>query len=200
MTEIKWLAGLGNPGAGYYYHRHSIGFRLVDAIHQAGRFSAWQPAQQKQALMAKGEFAGHKLQLIKPMAYMNLSGQVLQGAMAKAQEKITLGNIMVLHDEIDISFAQIKIKCDGGDAGHNGLKDISARLGRDYHRLRFGVGHPGARHLVADFVLQNFSLEEEAQLEKIIPLFVDNFHHVLAGDNATFLHGFTPQQKKISGQ
>ena len=191
MTEITWLVGLGNPGAGYYYHRHNIGFRLIDALRDHGNFTPWQPAMKKQAMMAKGELkamgTSYKLQLIKPMSYMNLSGQVLQGALASAQEKTTIGNVMVLHDEIDIPFSQVKIKFGGGEAGHNGLKDISARLGRDYHRFRFGVGHPGARHLVSDYVLQDFTKEEEETLTRLIPLAVENFHHLVAGDAGAFL-------------
>ena len=203
-TEIKWLVGLGNPGAGYAGHRHNIGFRLLDALRDHGDFTPWQAAMQKQAMVATGELKGelkpsYKLQLIKPMAYMNLSGQVVQGAIAKSQEKMTIGNIMELHDEIDLPFGQIKIKFGGGEAGHNGLKDISARLGRDYHRVRFGVGHPGDKNLVSDFVLQNFAKDEEEKLSQLIPLLAKDFYHLLAGDKARFLDIIAKHRTDILG-
>ncbi|MDI9314400.1 MAG: aminoacyl-tRNA hydrolase [Hydrotalea sp.] len=200
-TQIKWLVGLGNPGAGYARNRHNIGFRLLDAIQLAGHFSPWQLFAKWQVVVAQGEIihnnARYPLTLIKPLAYMNLSGQALQSAMAKAQEKITIENILVLHDEIDLPFGHAKIKNGGGEAGHNGLKDISERLGRLYHRFRFGVGHPGARELVSDYVLEDFTQQEEQELSELIPVVMKNFHHILAGAPEKFLADYTSAVKTI---
>ncbi|MGI9461095.1 MAG: aminoacyl-tRNA hydrolase [Alphaproteobacteria bacterium] len=197
IPHIQWLVGLGNPGQDYHRHRHNIGFRLLDEIYQQGDFSNWQFGSQKKFATAKGMLSSHHLWLIKPLGYVNLSGKILQSIIARAQEKITLANIMVLHDDIALDFAKIKIKFDGGDAGHNGLKDISECLGKNYGRLRFGVGHPGAKHLVSDFVLQDFSNHEEKILSPLIPVIAKYFHHILDHHNGIFLQHYHVEKKII---
>lgn len=192
MQVITWLVGLGNPGTGYQYHRHNIGFRLVEAIQLAGDFTPWR-AERQQLASSQGQLAGHKLRLIKPMTYMNLSGQVVQGALARGREKITPAQILVLHDEIDLEFGRVKIKWGGGHGGHNGVRDLAARLGPDFGRLRFGVGHPGHRDLVSDFVLQNFSTDEEKQLQRLISLVVKHLPILLADGPESFLQQWSAQ-------
>ena len=132
------LAGLGNPGSRYVGNRHNIGFLAADAIHRRHSFGPWR--RRFQGETAEGQIAGERILLLKPMTFMNNSGR----SVAEAQHffKIELGDIIVLHDEIDLAAAKVRVKTGGGNAGHNGLRSISAHCGNDYVRVRIGVGRP----------------------------------------------------------
>jgi PTH1 family peptidyl-tRNA hydrolase len=154
------LVGLGNPGARYLNTRHNIGFMLIDALA-----SEWGASfkEEHRALVArlslKQKNNTHELLLVKPQTFMNLSGQAVQSLMT--YYKVDKPNILVIHDEVDQPFGNLKLQFDRGSGGHNGIKDIHERIGSDYARLRLGVGRPvNPRMRVADFVLQNFSHEE----------------------------------------
>ncbi len=157
MSDIPLLiAGLGNPGAQYARNRHNAGFMAVDTIHESYDFGPWRAKHQ--GMIAEGKLARRKTYLLKPMTYMNDSGLSV-GAAARFL-KLAPSAVVVMHDEIDLA-AGLGLQLGGGDAGHNGLRSITAALGPDYRRIRIGVGHPGGRERVHGHVLQNFSKADE---------------------------------------
>ena len=151
------IVGLGNPGSGYAYHRHNIGFRLLEALRTDVSFPGW--SVKFQGLTTTGMLGRTKLILLQPQTFMNLSGTSVQGA---AQfYKVPPENILVIHDDIDLAPGKIRFKQGGGHGGHNGLRSIDSHLGKNYWRLRIGVGHPGHSDQVAGYVLHDFPKEEE---------------------------------------
>lgn len=158
------FAGLGNPGPRYSGNRHNIGFLAVDAIHRHHRFNPWRRRFQGEA--AEGELAGAKVLLLKPETFMNESGD----AVLAAQQfyKIPLGDVTVFHDELDLAPAKVRVKVGGGNAGHNGLRSISAICGNDYQRVRLGIGHPGDKNLVYPYVLSDFFKDELPWVEVVL--------------------------------
>ncbi len=148
---IKAIIGLGNPGSAYYYQRHSIGFRVLDEL--ATRYhGSWRKNQDME--IAEISLNGSQLLLIKPQTFMNSSGRVIPYLLKKG---IKADNILVVHDELELPFGQIKIKKGGSAKGHNGLKSIIAASGDSFERLRVGIGRPTERENVPDYVLQNFT-------------------------------------------
>lgn len=156
------LVGLGNPGAKYSLTRHNVGFMVIDALLR--KLGAENDVKKDfNALVAKAKLGGHELILAKPQTYMNLSGQSVQAIMTFY--KIPMENLLVIHDEVDIPFGTVKLQKNRGHGGHNGIRDIHAKLGPDYSRLRVGVGRPTIPQMdVADYVLQNFSQDELGKL------------------------------------
>ena len=148
--DIKAIIGLGNPGSSYYYHRHSIGFRILDALLDK-HGGSWRKIQDME--IAEIMLNGVTVFLIKPQTYMNSSGKVIPYLLKKG---IKAENILVIHDELELPFGQIKIKQGGSAKGHNGLKSIIAACGDAFHRLRVGIGRPEQREAVPDYVLENF--------------------------------------------
>ena len=161
---MKLLVGLGNPGSKYEKNRHNIGFMTIDEIHGFYNFSPWKKKFQSAA--SEGYIAGQKCLLLKPMTYMNESGRAVSEAVKFY--KIPNEEIFVFHDELDIKPGKIKVKSGGGNAGHNGLKSISAHIGNEYTRIRMGIGHPGQKDIVHIYVLNNFSKEETEWLNPLI--------------------------------
>lgn len=160
-----WLiVGLGNPGAEYAATRHNIGFLAVDVL--AENLRAPNYSSKFQGECAQATLGDEKIILLKPQTYMNNSGRSVQAAAAFF--KIAPENIIVLHDELDLSLGKLRIKRGGGANGHNGLRDIDACLGQDYWRIRLGIGHPGTKEQVHSHVLTRFSVEEVAEVEKIL--------------------------------
>ncbi|EMY61019.1 aminoacyl-tRNA hydrolase [Leptospira terpstrae] len=159
------IVGLGNPGDKYKNTRHNIGFMILDALASSFGVSF---KDSKKYLETTHTWEGDKVHLLKPLEFMNLSGKSTQ-TLANLY-KIPPTQILVIQDEVDLPFGKIKNKIGGGTAGHNGLKDIVAKLGsQDFHRLRFGVGKPEKGGMeVADFVLQNFNSEEKNHLDSLI--------------------------------
>ena len=179
MSEpIKLIVGLGNPGAEYAATRHNAGFWWVDELarlHNAnfradGKFHG---------LIAKTALHGHEVQLLKPQTFMNLSGRAV-GAVANFY-KLQPAQILVVHDELDLPPGSAKLKLGGGHGGHNGLKDIIAHLGtKDFWRLRVGIGHPGERAEVVNYVLNAPRKEEQVLIgealqraQEIAPLIIE---------------------------
>ena len=154
---MKLIVGLGNPGPTYNANRHNIGFRFIEAIANAN----CSPSEKKafSGFFSKISLSGSSVGLLKPLTFMNLSGKSVQQAMAFY--KISLENVYVIHDDVEVPFGKLKLKRGGGHCGHNGLKSIDTLLGKNYWRLRVGVGRPTTQQPLADFVLQNFSSEEE---------------------------------------
>lgn len=180
-----WLfAGLGNPGAAYACNRHNIGFQAADAIAARHGFA---PFRSKfRGLLSEGSLAGEKVLLLKPQTFMNLSGESV--AAAARFYKIPRERIFVFHDELDLPPFKVKTKTGGGNAGHNGLKSIDAHLGTaDYHRVRIGIGHPGAREKVHGHVLSDFAKAEEAALETLLAAIADNAPLLVQGKTNDFM-------------
>ncbi len=157
MTTL--IVGLGNPGADYAGHRHSVGFMAAEAI--AGQGAVWRA--KFQGLFCKTDAA----YILKPQTFMNESGRSV-GALA-AFYKIPPSRIFVLHDELDLVAGKVKVKCGGGNAGHNGLRSVEAHLGTaDFWRVRIGIGHPGDRARVHGYVLSDFAKTDAVWLEPLL--------------------------------
>lgn len=160
---LLWV-GLGNPGGKYAGHRHNIGFMVIDAIGEDHGFS---PAKSKfKGLVRTGQFGSQKVVLLKPMTFMNESGQSVQQAMQFY--KIPLGNVTVFHDELDLDFGKFRLKVGGGIAGHNGLRSIKQHCGNEYQRARIGIDHPGQKDKVHSHVLSDFRKDEENMRDDIL--------------------------------
>lgn len=177
------VAGLGNPGTQYARNRHNAGFIVVDELHAHYRFGPWRA--KFEALLSEGELAGRKTYLLKPQTYMNNSGVSVGAAMRFF--KLPLSALVVIHDEIDLAAAKIKVKTGGGDAGQNGLRSITATLGPDYRRVRVGVGHPGEKSLVSGHVLQNFSKDEIDWLRPLVGAMVQAAPLLAKDDDTGFM-------------
>ena len=164
MSEIKLIVGLGNPGKEYAATRHNAGFWWVDELARIHNIQ-FKADSKFHGLVARTNVHGHEVHLIKPQTYMNLSGRAV-GALVQFY-KIEPKQILVVHDELDLPPGSAKLKLGGGHGGHNGLKDIIAHLGtKDYWRLRIGIGHPGDRNIVSDFVTDVPRKEEKALIEE----------------------------------
>ncbi|MCP1289039.1 MULTISPECIES: aminoacyl-tRNA hydrolase [Chromobacterium] len=166
MSGIRLIVGLGNPGAEYDRTRHNAGFWLVDELCWRYKGS-WRTEGKFQGDVARVDIEGQDVWLLKPMTYMNLSGQAVL-ALAHFY-KILPDQILVVHDELDLPPGAARFKQGGGHGGHNGLKDIAARLSSPaFWRLRLGIGHPGDRNEVANFVLKKPRAEEQQALDEAI--------------------------------
>ena len=163
------IAGLGNPGSQYAKNRHNVGFMALDRIAADYGFGPWRAKFQGE--MAEGKLGRRKTCLLKPSTYMNLSGDSVGAAMRFL--KLQPSSLVVLHDEIDLAAGKLKAKTGGGDAGHNGLRSITAALGPDYARVRIGVGHPGGKTQVAGHVLANFSKADDEWLSPMLSAISD---------------------------
>ncbi|WP_457606925.1 aminoacyl-tRNA hydrolase [Nitratifractor sp.] len=155
------FVGLGNPGPTYERTRHNIGFRVVDAMVAESGARAIPKKSFHGELYREGD-----LFLLKPHTYMNHSGKSVAAVMAFF--KIPLEDLVVIHDDIDLPFGEIRLKKGGGHGGHNGLRSIDAVLGKEYIRLRIGVGKPPYKSQVADYVLSPFTPEEKERVECIV--------------------------------
>lgn len=179
-----WLiVGLGNPGSQYQHNRHNIGFMAVDEIIRRHNFS--RKEKKFQALASEGVIGGEKVLLLQPQTFMNLSGQSVQAA--AAFYKIPSDRIVVMHDELDLASGKIRTKFGGGAAGHNGLRSIDEHLGKDYWRVRLGIGHPGEKERVTGHVLGDFSGADREWLEKLLTAIADHADRLVKGDMDGFM-------------
>jgi len=189
------FAGLGNPGAKYQANRHNIGFMAIDAIHRKHPFGPWN--KKFKAEISEGELDGQKVLLMKPQTFMNLSGEAVGDAMRFY--KLTPADITVFHDELDLPAAKVKVKVGGGHGGHNGLKSIDAHCGRDYRRVRLGIGHPGVKDMVHNHVLGDFAKVDQSWLEPLLDDIAINAALLFTGDGSQFMNklaGQAPEPKK----
>ncbi len=177
------VVGLGNPGSDYAGTRHNIGFMAADVLVRRHGFSSWR--SKFQGDLAEGSIGGDKVVVLKPNTYMNLSGQSV-AAVAKFL-KIPVADIVVIHDDLDLAPGRLRVKRGGGSGGHNGLKSIDAHLGRDYRRVRLGIGHPGDRNVVSDYVLHDFAKADRIWLEAMLDAVADAFPLLVAGDEPAFM-------------
>jgi peptidyl-tRNA hydrolase, PTH1 family len=178
------IAGLGNPGDSYARHRHNVGFMVLDVIHESYSFGPWR--RRFDGAVAEGTLAGRKVHLLKPMTYMNESGRSV-GAAAHFF-KLEPSAVVVIHDEIDLAAGKLRAKTGGGDAGHNGLRSITATLGPSYRRIRIGVGHPGEKDRVHGHVLQNFSKADETWLVPLLTAAAEAAPFLAQDDDAGFMN------------
>jgi PTH1 family peptidyl-tRNA hydrolase len=179
---MRLFVGLGNPGSRYARNRHNVGFMVVDAIARAHGAAPWR--QRFQGSTAEAILGGERVLLLKPGTYMNESGR----ALAEAQRffKIALGDVVVFHDELDLPPGKLRVKIGGGNAGHNGLRSITAQCGNDYRRVRIGIGHPGHKDLVHPYVLSDFAKAEEPWVEDLCRACAEFASLLAKGDDATF--------------
>ena len=177
---IKLIVGLGNPGTEYEATRHNAGFWWVDTAARDLKVSL-QPDRSYHGLVARTSVKGENVWLLEPQTFMNLSGKSV-GALARFF-KIQPQEILVVHDELDITPGEAKLKLGGSHAGHNGLRDIHAQLGTDqYWRLRIGIGHPGVKSEVANWVLKKPAPDQRTAIEDCITRTSLALPHLLAGD------------------
>lgn len=177
---IKLIVGLGNPGTEYEATRHNAGFWWVDVAARDLKVSL-QPDRAYHGLVARTSVKGENVWLLEPQTFMNLSGKSV-GALARFF-KIQPQEILVVHDELDITPGEAKLKLGGSHAGHNGLRDIHAQLGTDqYWRLRIGIGHPGVKSEVANWVLKKPAPDQRTAIEDCITRTSLALPHLLAGD------------------
>jgi len=161
---MKLFVGLGNPGRDYAKHRHNVGFMAVEHIADQHSFGPWKDRFQGE--VSDGRFDGERILLLKPQTYMNESGRSV--AAAARYLKIAPCDVVVFYDEIDLTAGKLKVKIGGGNAGHNGLRSISQHFDNDFQRIRIGVGHPGNKSQVANYVLSNFAKADLTWLEPML--------------------------------
>jgi peptidyl-tRNA hydrolase, PTH1 family len=166
---LLW-AGLGNPEPAMARQRHNIGFMAVDRIAQAHGFGPWR--QRFKGVVAEGSVGGERVLLLKPLTYMNGSGESVQPA--SAFFKLGPESITAFHDELDLAPGKVRVKRGGGAAGHNGLRSMDRQLGTpDYWRVRLGIGHPGSKERVLGHVLADFAKGDQAWLAALLDAVAD---------------------------
>ncbi len=165
-SDARWLiVGLGNPGSDYASSRHNAGFMVADLL--AERMGDGFRRNRQRMLAASGKLASHAVIVAKPMSYMNLSGGPVSALAGYL--KIPAEQIIIVHDEIDLPFGRIRLKCGGGDGGHNGVKSVTSALRTsDFNRVRIGVGRPPGSREAANHVLGDFSKAERKELPLLI--------------------------------
>ena len=164
------LVGLGNPTPDSENNRHNIGFKIIDAINKKFGLSKQKP--KFKGLLTTGIIGNQKVYAIKPLTFMNNSGICIRELIEYF--KIEAENIIVFHDDLDVEFGKIKAKFGGSSAGHNGIASIDKFIGKDYSRVRIGIGKPKDKIEISDFVLQNFDEDEKLGLEKITKNITDS--------------------------
>ena len=157
------LVGLGNPGPDSSNNRHNIGFKIIDAINNHFKLSKQKP--KFKGLLTTGNIDSEKVYAIKPLTFMNNSGTAVKELIDYF--KIESKNVIVFHDDMDIDFGKVKAKFGGSSAGHNGIESIDKFIGKDYSRVRIGIGKPKTQIEISDYVLQNFDEDELAGIDKI---------------------------------
>ncbi len=178
------VVGLGNPGSGYAANRHNIGFMAADELVRRYSFGPWRKKFQGQ--ISEGELNGQKVLVLKPETFMNLSGQSV-GEVLRFY-KIPVENVIVLHDELDLPPGKLRVKRGGGHGGHNGLKSIDAHCGKEYRRIRLGIGHPGDKSRVHGHVLGDFSkAEQDGWLMTLLDAVAAEFGRLTKGDDGGFM-------------
>ncbi len=180
------ICGLGNPGKDYNNTRHNVGFRLVNKIIENFNFDKIK--ENKSRELYAGSLNNIKIFILKPLTFMNLSGKPIMETVNFY--KINNNNIFVIHDDLDLELAKVKIKRGGGNGGHNGLASIDEHLGENYYRIRIGINHPGHKDLVSNYVLSNFTKEEDKILELKIKQMIENFE-LLFSDIPLFLNNIS---------
>ncbi len=199
-TPLQIIVGLGNPGPEHLATRHNAGFWFVDALASQAK-TRFRSHSRFQGDIARVEIAGHELQLLKPQTYMNRSGLAIR-AMCDYL-KVPAQEVLVVHDELDLPPGVARLKLGGGAGGHNGLKDTITHIGPDFWRLRLGIGHPGDRSQVIDYVLKRASsADEDLIMEAVarglqaLPIFLEQGSEKAMNELHTAANG---KQEKVKG-
>ena len=169
------FVGLGNPTPNSENNRHNIGFKLIDALNQKFGLSKQKP--KFKGLLTTGNIESEKVYAIKPLTFMNNSGICIRELIEYF--KINAEDVIVFHDDLDVEFGKIKTKFGGSSAGHNGISSIDKFIGKDYSRVRIGIGKPKGNLEIADYVLQNFDEDEAVGIEKILKNITDSISILL---------------------
>ena len=164
------LVGLGNPTPDSNNNRHNIGFKIIDSINQ--KFGLTKQKPKFKGLLTTGNISNKKVYAIKPLTFMNNSGICIRELIEYF--KIDAEDVIVFHDDLDVDFGKIKVKFGGSSAGHNGIASIDKFIGKEYSRVRVGIGKPEKKIEVSDFVLTNFTDEEKVELEKVIQNIIES--------------------------
>jgi len=178
------LAGLGNPDQKYFNNRHNVGFSFLDFLEKDIVYK-----KKFKGLIAETKVDNQKILLLKPMTYMNLSGESLFEV--KKFYKLENNDIFVIHDDLDLEIGKVKIKNGGSSGGHNGIESISENIENNFNRIRIGIGHPGEKHLVENYVLKDFEKEE-------IKLITNSFLAIKKNLNLIFLKKFDEFSSKVN--
>lgn len=178
-----WV-GLGNPGAKYASNRHNIGFMAMDRLAADHGVAPWRARFRGE--MTEARFGSERVLLLKPMTFMNLSGESVAEALRFF--KLETDALIVFHDELDLAPGRLKWKQGGGHAGHNGLRSIHQHLGPDYARVRIGIGHPGDKRLVSNYVLHDFAKTDEVWIDDMLRGICDGAPKLAAGDAPGFMN------------
>ena len=193
---MKLFVGLGNPGKKYTNNRHNIGFMALNQIANDHSFSPWKNKFQGQ--ITDGKLGDEKVILLKPETFMNLSGQSVSETIKFY--KIKIEDIIVFHDELDLAPAKLRVKISGGHAGHNGLRSIHQHIGADYHRVRMGIGHPGHKDRVANYVLSDLAKNAQNWLQDLLFGISDGAIYLANNDAGKFMNAVAmrtvPQREK----
>ena len=188
---MKLWVGLGNPGPQYAFHRHNVGFMVLDTIAEVHRFG---PVQKKfQGWLQEGRIGTEKVLLLKPATFMTERGRAVGEAMRFY--KLGLDALTVFHDELDLAPFKVKVKQGGGTAGHNGLRSIDQHLGADFQRVRLGIGHPGHKDRVTGYVLGNFAKAEQDDLVDMLGAIASEADWLARGDSVRFMNDVALRQQ-----
>lgn len=177
------VVGLGNPGARHANNRHNVGFMAV--ARMASRHGAGPFRKRFEGEAAEVHLGTAKALLLRPLTYMNLSGQSVGAALRFYRWRTD--DLIVLHDELDLAPGKVRVKTGGGAAGHNGLRSIDAHCGKHYRRVRIGIGHPGSKALVNPYVLGDFAKADQAWLDPLLDAMADAMPMLLEDDDASFM-------------
>ena len=178
------IVGLGNPGPQYAGHRHNVGFMALDEIQRRPGFSPW--SRKFKGEVADGQIGPEKVLLLKPLTFMKDSGASV-GEAARFF-KLEPDRIVVFHDELDLAPGKVRVKAGGGNGGHNGLRSLDAHLGKDYRRVRLGIGHPGSKERVNGHVLGDFHKSDRVWLEPLLEAIGRHAEMLVTGEDAQFMN------------
>jgi PTH1 family peptidyl-tRNA hydrolase len=188
-NKMKWIVGLGNPGSNYAKTRHNIGFMALDRMAERHNISITQ--NKCKALIGEGNIGGVKTVLIKPMTYMNLSGESVRAYMDFY--KVSLEDLIVVYDDMDTEIGRVRLRYQGSAGGHNGIKSIIQHTGtQQFNRIRMGISRPDPGHAIVDYVLSTFMKKEKEALEQTIEQTCDALEHSLT-------HTFEQTMAKFNG-
>jgi peptidyl-tRNA hydrolase, PTH1 family len=179
---VLLVVGLGNPGAKYAGNRHNIGFMAVDEIVRRHNFSSWR--KKFKGEISEGSIGAEKLVMLKPLTFMNESGQSVGEAMRFLN--LEPDRVIVVYDELDLEPGKMRVKRGGGAAGHNGIRSISSHISPHYTRVRLGIGHPGDKNLVHPHVLSDFAKSDRLWVSELITAVADYFPLLTDGQEANF--------------
>jgi peptidyl-tRNA hydrolase, PTH1 family len=182
---LRLVVGLGNPGPEHALTRHNVGFWFVDALAHAAE-ARFRDHRKHQAELARIKIGEHELILVKPQNYMNRSGQAIHSV--AEYYRVQPGEILVVYDELDLPVGTVRLKRGGGAGGHNGVRDTIAHIGDDFWRLRVGIGHPGNKAEVIDYVLHRAPQEEEEAIIDCVAAAVDIMPMLLSAGAEKAMH------------